>query len=252
MNLDELVADLPKTELVYLKETERARLESKIIRVVPEKKTHAYIVMDRTVFHPKGGGQPSDRGTLRSPDFSSTLKKAIYHKGRVVHWVKMVSGTVVEGSVTSELDWQYRYGLMRRHTAAHLLDHCLATASSKPVQTTDSWVDEPSYVGYKGQAPSIEILRQAEDIGNQMISHGAEVQIAFLTAEEGRLLLQSAPNFGRLPDVDEIRTVTIQGCGAIPCGGTHLSNIKEIQQLKIDRAEQLPDDAHRVFYSVPT
>ena len=252
MNLDELTAGLPKTELVYLKDMTRTQLESKIIRVIPEKKTHAYVVLDRTIFHPKGGGQPSDRGSMSSPDFSSTLKKAIYHKGCVAHWVKMISGSVAEGAVTSELDWPYRYALMRRHTAAHLLDHCLAKVTSKQVQTTDSWVDEPCYVGYRGVAPNLEQLKKAENLANEMITNGAEVKIAFLTADEGKALLQSAPNFERLPDLNEIRTVTIEGCGAIPCGGTHVSNIKEIRKLTIDHAEQLPDGCHRVLYSIPT
>jgi len=250
MNLNELTTALPKTELVYLRKTDCAQLDASVARLVPEKRTHAYLMLDKTIFHPKGGGQPSDRGIIRSPKFALTLKKAIYHHGVVVHWGRIISGTVSEEIVTCELDWAYRYLLMRRHTGAHLLDHCLANTTSKQVQTTDSWLDEPCYVGYKGTAPDLQTLSKAEALANAMISSGAEVKINFLTPEQGRSLLQAAPNFERLPDLDEIRTVTIEGCTSIPCGGTHVANINEIKQLKINRAEQMPDETYRVHFSV--
>lgn len=250
MNLDGLTEGLPKTELVYLREMTRSQLDAQILKVFPEKKTHAYVILDRTIFHPKGGGQPSDRGELHSPQYSMTLKKAIYHQKRVVHWAKIVSGSVVEGPVNCKLDWPYRHLLMRRHTAAHLLDHCLANATSRRVQTTDSWIDEPCYVGYRGNVPDERILKMAEVLANSMIAHGAEVKIEFLAGQEGRALLQSAPNFERLPELEEIRTVTIEGCDAIPCGGTHVANLSELQKLTIDRCEQMPDGTYRVHFSV--
>jgi alanyl-tRNA synthetase len=249
MNLDELTTGSQKTELVYLREMNRAQLDTNIVRMAQEKRTQAYLILDKTIFHPKGGGQPSDRGVIRSPKFTLTLKKAIYHKARVIHWGKITSGTISEEPVVCELDWHYRYLLMRRHTAAHLLDHCLANATTKQVQTTDSWLDEPCYVGYRGTAPDVQTLKKAEDLANTMISNGAEVKISFLTPEQSRSLLQTAPNFERLPDLDEVRTVTIQGCSAIPCGGTHVSNIAEIKQLRITQAEQLPDETYRIHFS---
>jgi len=250
VNLDELASGLPKTELVYLSEMNCAKLDAKIVRAVSEKRTHAYLVLDRTIFHPKGGGQPSDRGTVGSPAFSLTVKKAMDHKGVVIHWGKIISGTISEGQVACELDWPYRHLLMRRHTAAHLLDHCLASAISKQVQTTDSWLDEPCYVGYSGKAPALEDLKKAEDLANTMIMKGAGVGIDYLTPEESGTLLRTAPNFERLPNLQEIRIVTIAGCTPIPCGGTHVSNTSELEKLKITQAEQLTSDTYRVYFSV--
>jgi len=85
-----------------------------------------------------------------------------------------------------------------------------------------------------------------------MIRAGAEVRIGFLSPDEGRSLLEKAPNFERLPELKEIRTVTIEGCAPIPCGGTHVSNIKEIKQLKVDRCEVLPQGGFRIHFSVPS
>ncbi len=227
-----------------------AKAEASLIRVIPQKKTHAYLVLDRTVFHPKGGGQPSDQGRISSALFALEVKRAIFHQGVVVHWGRILSGTPSVGPVSCELDWEHRYLLMRRHTAAHLLDHCLAMATRNRIETTDSWLDEPCYVGYKGQTPDSSTLALAEQMADKMIGQGASVKVDFLSRERSKEFLKNAPNFERLPDLDEIRMVTIEGCDPIPCGGTHVLDIREIGQFSIVRAEPLPDATFRVHFSV--
>lgn len=250
MELGEIVAGQPRTDLAYLREMNCQRGQAMVLKVVPEKRTHAYLILDRTLFHPKGGGQPSDRGVIHSRGYELTVKKAIYYKGVVVHWGKLVRGTPVEGEATCELDWEYRLLVMRRHTAAHLLDHCLAQAIGRRVQTTDSWLDEPCYVGYAGIAPSEEALQKAEALANRMIVEGRAVRIEFLTPEQAKVFLQNAPNYERLPDLSEIRTVTIEGCQPIPCGGTHVTNLSDICGISIAKAEQLPTNSYRLHFSV--
>ena len=244
-----MVEGQPKTELVYLRDMSRRRDEAKVLKVVPEKRTHAYFILDRTIFHPKSGGQPSDHGTMRGSGFEATIKKAIQYRGVILHWGKLNEGTPIPGPITSELDWEFRYLVMRRHTAAHLLDHCLETTTKQRVQTTDSWLDEPCYVGYAGPPPDQQALSKVQTMAGEMISRGASVKIDFLTREESKLL-QNAPNYERLPDLEEVRTVTIGGCAPIPCGGTHVSDISEIRKMSVVRAEPMPTQSFRLHFSV--
>jgi len=250
LNLDEVTRGLTATELLYLRDMQLAKTEANVLKVVPEKKTHAYLVLDRTIFHPKGGGQPSDRGRIASAQFILEVKRAIFHRGVVVHWGRITSGTPSVGPVSCELDWDYRYMLMRRHTAAHLLDHCLAMARRSRMETTDSWLGEPCYVGYRGETPDSSIMDSAREMAEKMIKAGAHVKIDFLSPERSKQVLKDAPNFERLPDLKEVRTVTIEGCDPIPCGGTHVSDITEISKLSIVRTEALPEAMFRVHFSV--
>jgi len=250
MNLDEMTRGLPKTELLYLREMDIAKAEVNVIKVFPEKRTHAYLILDKTNFHPKGGGQPSDRGRIVSGQFNVEVKKTIFNQGVVVHWCKLTNGTPSAGPASCELDWAFRHLVMRRHTAAHLLDHCLGRATSMRVETTDSWLDEPCYVGYRGKSPPPEAVREVNDLAHRMITQGAKVRIEFLTGEQGKTLLANAPNFERLPDLDEIRTVTIEGCAPIPCGGTHVGDVREIGRLSGLRVEDMPEGAFRLYFSV--
>lgn len=250
LNLDAITAGIKKTELAYLRDMRKCQDEANIVKVVPEKRTHTYLILDRTIFHPKSGGQPSDKGVICTSEFEISVKKALYYRGIVVHWGKILSGTPNVGVATCEIDWPFRHLVMRKHTAAHLLDHCLAIATSSNVETTDSWLDEPCYVGYAGNAPGEQTLQQVEAHANKMITSGGRVAIDFLTPSQGRELLQSAPNFERLPDLDEIRTVTIAGCEPIPCGGTHVADIAEIGKISITRAEPMPNLTFRLHFSL--
>jgi alanyl-tRNA synthetase len=250
LELGEITAGQPKTDLLYLREMDTRQSQARVIKVVPEKRTHAYLILDQTIFHPKGGGQPSDRGLIQSLDYELTVKKAINYKGVVIHWGKLNRGSAIEGQASCVLDWPYRHLVMRRHTAAHLLDHCLGQAVGSRVQTIDSWLDDPCYVGYGGNAPSDEALRQTQTLANRMIAQGGAVSIEFLSAKDAKESLQNAPNYDRLPELSQVRTVTIEGCQPIPCGGTHVRNITDIGAVAIQRAEPVATDSFRLHFSV--
>jgi len=249
LELGEIAAGQPKTDLLYLREMDTRQIQARVIKAVSEKRTHAYLILDQTIFHPKGGGQPSDRGLIQSPEYELTVKKAIHYKGVVIHWGKLNRGSAIEGDASCVLDWPYRQLVMRRHTAAHLLDHCLSQVIGSRVQTIDSWLEDPCYVGYAGTAPTDKTVRQTETLANRMIAQGGIVSIKFLSAEEAKESLQNAPNYERLPELSQVRTVTIEGCQPIPCGGTHVSNLTDIGAVSVQRAEPV-NDSFRLHFSV--
>jgi alanyl-tRNA synthetase len=249
MDLDEIVQGCAATEQLYLRNMDLKGATASITRLIPDKGQHFYIVLDKTVFHPKGGGQPSDRGRLNGVCFQVNVKKVIDSHGVLVHWVKGITGIPALGSVQCELDWENRHIIMRKHSAAHLIDHCLSKITTSHVQTTDSWLGEDSYVGYVGMLPPAESLRNVEHLANQMISDGASIKIDFLSAEEARLL-RNAPNYERLPDLPQLRIVTISGCEPIPCGGTHVSDARQIGKVSLQKAHQINDHGYRLYFNV--
>ena len=52
------------TELLYLNDHYLKEFDGTIVEIPDEKS----IVLDRTAIYPRGGGQPSDRGTLLTQD----------------------------------------------------------------------------------------------------------------------------------------------------------------------------------------
>ena len=83
------------------------------------------VVLDRTVFYPGGGGQPSDRGLLlRASDGRTwTVRGARKVDGEIVHELEPAEGDppAVGDVLEIDLDWARRLALMRTHTALHAL-----------------------------------------------------------------------------------------------------------------------------------
>src|SRR5215471_5322581 len=89
------------------------------------------IVLDRTVLYAVSGGQPADRGTLKTDSGAAiTLANAVYTdpaKTVIAHVPAEAAGPrpAVGEPVAVEIDWGLRYRRMRMHTALHLLSAVL-------------------------------------------------------------------------------------------------------------------------------
>ncbi len=229
------VDGVPLTVCTYLEDSYTRSAGADIVKVAQEKKS-AYVVLDRTIFHPKSGGQPSDQGTIEGITFRVDVKRAMLVNLVIIHYGK-TEGIPVPGPVTCSIDWSNRLMMMRRHTAAHLLDYCLSTVSKSQVETTDSWLGEDPYVGYGGSPPESLDLKRIEDLGNDFIRQALKVEIKTLARTEAERLIADAPNILRLPKTERLRIVTIEGQLPIPCGGTHVQSLGEIGSLEVRRID---------------
>ncbi len=250
MQLQEIVAGLPPTIFNYWTDSYAQKHTATILRSVPEDKHDVYLTLNSTIFHPKSGGQPSDKGTITGQDFQIQVKKSMLLGKSIVLWGRILQGTPKPSTVTEEINWNWRYLLMRRHTAAHLFDHCLSRTLGSEVETTDSWLGDPCYAGYKGQAVAHEKLTQAATLENELIAKGLSVKTETVSRLQLTQLAARAPNLWRMPVMDEYRLVSIEGCIPIPCGGTHVRNASEAKGFKFERVEQLAD-SFRVYFDLP-
>ncbi|MEE4383922.1 MAG: alanyl-tRNA editing protein, partial [Pseudomonadales bacterium] len=98
----------------YLKETEA--------RVVSADE-HG-VVLDRTVFYARGGGQPGDSGVLERAS-GEALRVVDTVKGEgaeLLHVLEPGSPLPAVGEVVqARIDWERRHRHMRMHTCMHLL-----------------------------------------------------------------------------------------------------------------------------------
>ena len=250
MRLEDFVEGISKTQILYWDDPYRRSFTANILRIELEEKNKVYLILDRTIFHPKGGGQPSDRGRLFGYDHSIDIKKSMMVKEVIIHYGKLLDPDVKQMSITTgEIDWAWRYLLMRRHTAVHLLDHCIATVTDSRVETTDSWLGDKCYVEYSGKEPNVEILQEAFKIGNKMITESSKVFSENVSFNELVKRAPEAPNMSRLPRLNSVRLVTIDNCYPIPCGGTHLHDIREIGNLQFKHVTTV-DTRYRIYYDV--
>ncbi|HEX8104891.1 MAG TPA: alanyl-tRNA editing protein [Solirubrobacteraceae bacterium] len=166
------------------------------------------IVLDATVFHARGGGQPGDTGTLGADVVIDTYNGP---DGRVLHLADGVPSTRAGQRVSSTIDWDRRYGLMRHHTLLHLL-HLVLNDAVGPVEPLGSAVAaDKARIEYP--------LHRTVDL--DAISAG----ICELVADD----LAATAEFGG----DGVRRWSIPGQQPIPCGGTHVARLGELGHISL-------------------
>ena len=80
------------------------------------------LILDQSAFYPAGGGQPNDRGYLKTSSDPIPIQKFKIVNGQIVHFLPPEEPLPNIGqSLDFDLDWDYRYQLMRTHTAMHIL-----------------------------------------------------------------------------------------------------------------------------------
>ncbi|MGC8601159.1 MAG: hypothetical protein ACP5GO_02765 [Thermoprotei archaeon] len=246
--LEEIVRGIPPTELAYLRDSYQRECNCEVIQTKKDG-SNLYVVASSTIFHPKSGGQPGDVGIISGEGGELEVKKTMgiwteqgYY---VIHYGK---GSLERGMAKFQIDWKSRYLYMKRHTAAHLLDHCLAEATGTKTVTLGSWLGDPAYIDYAGTMPSADQLSLAEELENKYISEALPVSFLIIAASDAKLL--GAPNEERLPrSAKELRVVRIGDFESIPCGGTHVKSTKEIGGFSIKGVSTV-EGGFRIYFDV--
>ena len=196
------------------------------------------IVLDRTVFYPGGGGQPSDRGAiLRSADGRSWTVRGAKKSGRdIVHELEPGDGgrPEVGDVVSADLDWARRLTLMRTHTALHAL--CGVVWRDHGALVTGGNMEPGSgRMDFEFERMSGELVGEIEATVNHELSLGREIRVRSLPRAEAFAipdLIRTKINL-LPPGIDAIRTVEIVGLDLQADGGTHVANTREVGGIRV-------------------
>ena len=195
--------------------------------------TEAGVVLDRTVFYPGGGGQPCDKGDIRFGTESSIVKKISRDNGRLVH---NLIGTIPEvgTQVYGQIDWNYRYQLMRTHTALHIL--CGVVWRDFRAKVTGGDMKPLSArMDFELDKMSSDFAEEVERLVNQEIILDRQVEVDHISREEAFSnpdLIRTKINL--LPkDIQEIRTIDIVGLDLQADGGTHVERTSEVGKVSV-------------------
>ena len=199
------------------------------------------VVLDRTVFYPGGGGQPSDRGLLlRASDGRTwTVRGARKAGGEIVHELGPGGGDppAVGDTLEVDLDWARRFALMRTHTALHAL--CGVVWRDHGAQVTGGNMEPGSgRMDFEFASMSGDLVDSIEAAVNVELAAARDVRVAVLPRAEAFAipdLIRTKINL--LPDgIEEIRTIEIVGLDLQADGGTHVANTREVGRHPCSRA----------------
>jgi misacylated tRNA(Ala) deacylase len=213
-------------------------IEARVVDVDTSAGPNPVVVLDRTVFYPGGGGQPSDRGLLlRSADGRQwTVRSARKAGGEIVHELEDApDGPPTVGDLLEvDLDWARRLALMRTHTALHAL--CGVVWRDYGALVTGGNMEPGSgRMDFEFERMTGDLVDAIEDAVNRELAVGREVRVNVLPREEAfRIpdLIRTKVNL--LPEgIEQIRTIEIVGLDLQADGGTHVANTREVGRMKV-------------------
>ncbi|UGY08862.1 alanyl-tRNA editing protein [Phyllobacterium pellucidum] len=199
------------------------------------------ILTDRTVFYATSGGQPGDTGAFIRPDGSSIAIAATVTgetKEEIIHVPAAEQPVPAIGEkLLLRIDWDRRYGLMRMHTACHLLSVvCPFPITGAAVSEDDSRVDfDLPEAGVTREGVTAKLM--------ELVNANHPVFTRWITDEE----LAANPGLIKSKNVrppmgtGRIRLVCIGKDAVIdsqPCGGTHVATTGEVGAIHIGKIEK--------------
>lgn len=209
------------------------------------------VVLDRTAFYPRGGGQMSDRGTLEADGRVFPVISVEKRGPEVVHTIEgplPSSGAAVKGSI----DWDFRYQMMRTHSALHVL--CGVIYRRFHAQVTGCQMyPERARMDFTLADLTADRIREIEGLSNDAIQAGYPIKVRYLSRSEANVtpeLVRTKINLVP-PHVDPVRVIDIVGLDLQADGGTHVNNTLEIGAIHIIKTENKGKENRRLEIQLP-
>ncbi|MDG2358679.1 MAG: alanine--tRNA ligase [Planctomycetaceae bacterium] len=205
------------------------------------------VVLDRSPFYGESGGQVGDTGWLSGDGADFEVMDTQKHGGLIVHRGKLNAGILKIGqAVQAEVVKPRRAGIQRAHSATHLLHHALHTVLGDHAVQRGSKVEDDilRFDFSHGFSVTPEELQRVEDIINDRIVEGADVDINFMSKEEAQSGGAMALFGEKYPD--RVRVVTMGDYSMELCGGNHLSNAGQVGLCRIVSEENVAAGVRRI------
>ena len=195
------------------------------------------VVLDKTVFYARGGGQPGDTGRLAWDGGEVRVTDSFKLGGATVHAIEG-DPPAVGTAVTAEIDWSRRHVLMRTHTALHALSGIVWRDYGAKV-TGGNMEPGVARMDFELESMSGEFGREVEAKLNQELVEDRPVRVEFLPRDEALSdadLIRTKVNL--IPEVvDPIRVITIEGLDRQADGGTHVRSTGEVGAVRVVKTE---------------
>ena len=184
-------------------------MDTHVISCTPAGEERFHVILTATLFHPQGGGQPSDTGTINGVN----MLQAMQDGDALIH---VTDGPLAVGPAHLQVNADRR----RLHTRYHSAGHLIGLAGEKYGWLGVKGNHKPGEgrIVFEAAAPSVPVT--AEEIAADVaaLTEGGDTRI--ITETEGR------------------RLVTWGDLKPYACGGTHVQNTAEIGVIRIIKVKE--------------
>jgi len=240
---------LPKTERLYyaqrLNTEVNPSFDAKILEVIDD-----YVVLDKTLFYPEGGGQPADSGTLVINDRAVNVLDVKSIDGIILHTVSNADFFGREMVVKGIVDMEIRLAYTRHHTATHIVLEAAKRILGRHIWQAGAQKEKDrarlDISHYK--KISEDEIKKIEMVANKIVMSNIKIECEWMDRVEAEKRYGFSLYQGGVPEGDTIRVVKI-GDNVQACAGTHCSYTGEVGFIKIIKVERIQDGVERLEFS---
>lgn len=184
-----------------------------------------FVILDKTLFYPGGGGQPCDLGFIDDVEVLEVMEDG----ENIIH---VLNSEIKNKNVHGVLNWDRRFELMQQHLGEHIFAgmlynlHGLHTARMR-IEGDNVSIDVDSDVGE-------DVIFEAESAANEAVWKNIPVEILYPSMDEVKKFARKLP-----PEksTQPIRIVKIEGVDYVPCCGVHVNSTGQVGLIKITSFE---------------
>lgn len=223
------------TTLLYATDSYVRAFEARVVAVDGRS-----VALDQTAFYPGGGGQMADRGELLFEGRRLPVSGMSKRDGVVWHELAEDAGEMpaVGATVTGEIDWPFRYNMMRTHTALHLLCGLIFRDYGAQVTGGQMYPDR-ARMDFALGTMTPDFLHDIQRSVNAAVMEDHPIKVYDLPRNEAMQipdLIRTKINL-LPPEITRIRIVEIVGVDLQADGGTHVHSTREVGGIKVLRTE---------------
>ncbi len=240
--------NLPKTRKLFYDDHYKKEFDAVVLwKKRFDNKTH--IILDKTCFYPEGGGQPGDKGFISLNNKKMKITNTIKEGEAIIH---IIDGDLSIGDkIHANIDWNFRYSLMKHHTGTHVINAALRKKLGEHIWQAGSQIIDTEarfdFSHYKRLSENE--IKDIEKISNNLIKKGEKVEKMLIDRNQAEHKYGFRLYQGGVPKGNCIRVINIPGIDVEACGGMHLNNINEVEQIRIIKSERIQDGVNRIVFA---
>ncbi len=203
------------------------------------------LIAPQTPCYPESGGQLGDAGVITGENFTCNINDTQKYGDAIIHICSQLSGTILKkDSAHIRVDENRRRSLAKNHSSTHLLNASLQKHLGAHIKQSGSMV-HPDYLRFDFTHPKAmneEQIELVENFVNEAIQTGTKVETEELPLEQAKqkgAVMTFGEKYG-----DLVRVVQMGDYSMEFCGGTHVTDIKDIELFLITK-ESSPGAGNR-------
>jgi len=210
------------TEKLYWDTPYETSFTAEVISITPEG-----VILDKTLFYPQSGGQDCDKGRLEKETLIFKIEFVSKKEENIIHHISsdMINKIQVGDLVLGEIDWNFRYGVMRAHSAQHILSALIKNKFDiDTAHATISFEDVSLQIAQTINDDQFNDVFKELNRVCTIENHEFQTKVV----PRGEIDINEKQIRGKIPEQGQVRLVELKNYDLICCGGTHVKKTSEI------------------------